>query len=77
LFVRIKNQCWPGKTARQAGAAAVQPDDVKRLAGEAERKARVGRIGCDRRVPLVLRGEVDFMELLQLLPEPQLEFFFA
>ena len=77
LFVRVKNQRRPGKPPRQSRASAVESNDVKSLAGEAEGEARIGRIGGDAFVPLVMRRDVDFMELLQLPPEPPLEVPFA
>ena len=77
LFMRIKNQSRPGKPARQSRAPAVESNDVKSLPGETEGEARIGRIGGDALVPLVMRRDVDFMELLQLLPEPPLEVLFA
>ena len=52
----------------------MQADDVEGLAGEAEGKARVGRIGGDERIPRLLVVRV---ELSQLRPKQPLKRAFA
>jgi hypothetical protein len=68
LFVRIKDQRRPGKTARFAGAVGVQADHIKGLPAEAKGKMRVARVGSDVRVPIEMGGIV-FVQETKLLPD--------
>ena len=55
LLVWIEHESRPGKASRFARTVRVHADDIQRLAAEAERKMRIGRIGRDLRVPVELR----------------------